>query len=264
MVPDINNAKNLFISLGFSPYSAAYIATNEDLRDSLQYMPKNTNDALTVAASGDHPLFVALYGAKYVDTFDITFNAKLIMDIKTNALSLLKYKEYCQLLKDILCCTDITSVKNTAQIIKKLNPFEQQYIMEMREKKLFGKENYIDTLSLPMKPEFNKLQKIIKEPFNFIWSDIKVLHKKLTKNYDFIHLSNILDYQTISDGAQILYTLSQHVNLGGVICLEAIVNGPERTHAIYNQFNNVTKGDTPQSWDFCRKAPMTYIMQRIK
>ena len=264
MIPDIKQAKELFTPIGFSPYSSTYIVTNEDLRDSLQYMPKNTDTALTVAASGDHPLFATLYGAKHVDTFDITFNAKLIMDIKTNALSLLKYKEYCQLLEDLHNCNDITSVKNTAPIIKNLNQFEQRYIIAMHGNALFNKENYIDPLSLPMKKEFTKLQKIIKEPFNFIWSDIQILHEKLTKNYDFMHLSNVLDYINVSDSAKILYTLTQHVNPGGIVCFEAIVHGPERMYVIYNRLNNFFWKDTNQSWEFCRKAPMLYVMRRVK
>ncbi len=264
MVPNIKQAKKHFTSIGFSPYSSAYVATNEDLRDALQYMPKNTDAALTVAASGDHPLFTTLYGAKYVDTFDITFNAKLIMDIKTNAVSLLGYKRYCQLLKDIHNCNDIPSVKNAEQIIQKLNPFEQKYIFEMRGNNLFSKESWIDPLSLPDKKEFNKLKKIIKQPFNFIWSDIKALHKKLTKNYDFMHLSNILDYHNIVDGVNILHTLTQHMNIDGIICFEAILSDPYKMHKIYDQLDTLCEKHNNQSWEFCRKTNMLYVMHRVK
>ena len=85
-VPNSNIAYNCLRKGVFSQYSRAYVITNEDLRYSLQFMPKETNRALTVAASGDHPLFCSLYGAKYVDTFDISYNAKCVMDIKVAAL----------------------------------------------------------------------------------------------------------------------------------------------------------------------------------
>jgi len=52
-------AKNLndFPTTGYSSQSEAYKQTNEDLRSAMRFMPKNCNRALTVAASGDHPLW---------------------------------------------------------------------------------------------------------------------------------------------------------------------------------------------------------------
>lgn len=86
-VPDIDRAKKQVIYSYFSEYSPAYVVTNENLRTIKDFMPQNCNRALTVAWSGDHPLFCSLYGAKYVDTFDVTINAECITWISRPPLS---------------------------------------------------------------------------------------------------------------------------------------------------------------------------------
>ncbi len=226
MIPNIKHAKKHFVNHGFAQYSTAYVATNEDLRNALKCMPKDVNRALTVAASGDHPMFAALYGAKQVDTFDISFNAKLIMDIKTNALSLLAYEEYCQLLKNLYESKDIARTKNMPQIIEKLTPFEQEYIKEMRGNNLFGKQ--IDHVFVPTEPEFQKMRQVIEKPFNFIGTDIQELHKKLTKTYDFIHVSNIFDYiGTYQNCVNVLYSLIPYTVPGCNICIGCFTKDSE-------------------------------------
>ena len=79
-----------------------------------------------------------------------------------------------------------------------------------------------------------------------------------------MHLSNILDYHNVVDGVNILYTLTQHMNLGGIICFEAILSDTYQMHKIYNQLNILCEKHNNQTWKFCRKAPMLYIIQRVK
>lgn len=247
MTHTIEYAKEHFAEHGFSQYSNAYVATNEDLRNTLVYMPKQIGNALTVAGSGDHPMFTTLYGAKHVDTFDISFNARLIMDIKTNALSLLNYEEYCELLKQLYMSKDILKIKKMPKIIKKLSSFEQAYITEMREKPLFNKQLNFSALYFPIESEFQQMKQLIKEPFNFIWSDLQTLNTKLTKTYDFIHLSNIFDYiGKYQNCIDILSALTPYTNPGCNICVicfnkdkEAICNNFVWDQNIYNRSNQV-------------------------
>lgn len=247
MTHTIEYAKEHFAEHGFSQYSNAYVATNEDLRNTLLYMPKNINNALTVAASGDHPMFTKIYGANNIDTFDISFNAQLIMDIKTNAVSLLNYEEYCKLLKQLYSSEDILNIKKMPKIIKKLSSFEQMYISEMRKKPLFNKQLNFSSLYLPTESEFMKMKQIIKEPFNFIWSDLQTLHTKLTKTYDFIHLSNIFDYlKTYQNCIDVLSSLIPYTNPGCNICVicfnkdkESICNNFVWEQRIYNKSDQI-------------------------
>jgi hypothetical protein len=260
----VNLYKKHYLKPSFAQYSAVYITTNENLRYMPHYMPKETNQVLTVAASGDHPMFAKLYGAKYVDTFDISFNAKLIMDIKTSALSLLNYKEYCKLLKDLYKTKDVMRVKNMQQIIEKFTAQEQQYITEMRERPLFNQ--WLSIFSLPTKTEFEKMRQIINQPFNFIWSDIQTLHQKLTNTYDFIHLSNIFDYVgTYQNCINILESLMPHTVPGCNICFTCFDKDPE---AICERFiwEQTLKHNTEQLWTANKIQNMTdtCIIQRIR
>lgn len=263
MTPNIEQAKDdLFDATGFSEYSRAYIVTNEELRYALKYVNKKTKNALTVAASGDHPLFIKLYGAKNVDTFDISYNAKVIMDIKTNALSLLNQKEYCKLLAD-LSRKEIKFINDMPKIINKLPKVEQKYIHKLNDYWMFGREIcYDDSPALPTKKEFANMRKAINKPFRFIWSDIRNLDEKLTKKYDFIHLSNIFDYLLSVDIKSILYKLTQHTNPGCTICIV----GYHKKNMLYvcdDVTNKHLQNNTGQVWK-CSKGLDTYFMHRVR
>jgi hypothetical protein len=266
MIPNIKQAKENFVDHGFAPYSSVYIVTNEDLRNTLICMQKDTNRALTVAASGDHPMFTQLYGAKYVDTFDISFNARLIMDIKTHALSLLNHEEYCTLLTHLYLAKDITRVKHMPQIIEKLTPFEQRYIKELCGTNLFDKRLDCIPKSFPTETEFQKMQQVIKKPFNFIFSDIQTLHKKLRRDYDFMHLSNIFDYlKTYQNCVNVLGLLAQHTNPGCNICFTCFIKDAE---AICEKFiwEQSLSSDKKQFWT-ANNVPglnRTFVMHRTR
>ena len=231
MTPDINCAKEYFskniASNGkFAEYSAAYAVTNEDIRHALDFLPKDTENALTVAGSGDHPMFTKIYGAKHVDTFDVSYNAKLVMDIKTVALHALKYAEYCKFLNNIFISKDLLTVEHMPEIMEKLPLSERNYIESMHKYKLFGHGLHPDSYCgknnpLPSRIEYRKMRDSINKPFNFIWSDIANLHTKLDKTYDFIHLSNILDYIREPKDLMILSNLMKHTHIGSVICFES-------------------------------------------
>ena len=69
----------------FGPYSPTYlIATDEDANQDIKRYMYNGKDkkycekVLSVSASGDHPLFCKMYGAKQITTFDITYASKIL------------------------------------------------------------------------------------------------------------------------------------------------------------------------------------------
>lgn len=226
-VPDINAAQEMIASSGFNQYSVAYVATNEDLKKSMQFMPKNCNRVLSVAASGDHPLFCSTRGAKYVDTFDVSYNAKCIMDIKIAALKCLKYSDYLKLLKDLWMCDDIGLVPAMYKIAEHIPAIEWEYICSMSGFYLFGRGivRSRKDLLFPNAQEYKKLQKTIDEPYNFIMCDVNNLEKYLTTPYDFIHLSNIPDYTySMLRKLEIIDSLSKFVNVGGRIVVQHLVN----------------------------------------
>ena len=82
-------------------YSHAYVVSNEDLRYTTALTRDMGRKVLTVAGSGDQPLFYKLNGANHIDTFDVSFCAKAIMDIKTAAIRAgMGYDSYKQMLRN--------------------------------------------------------------------------------------------------------------------------------------------------------------------
>ena len=225
-VPDYDLARQQVHSDLFNTYTSAYVVTNEDLRISMNFVPKKCNNALVVAASGDHPLFCSLYGAQHVDTFDVSYNAKCMMDIKIAALNCLDYLDYGQFLEDLhVSCksqsVNITNVKHMDKILQKLPKTEAEYIRALNEEPLFSRgPSPIVSGVLPTFKEYYKLRTKIVKPYDFLLTNVYGLGGHLEKNYDFIHLSNIFDYIAEGHYEEILLSLMQHVNCGGRILIE--------------------------------------------
>ncbi len=225
-VPDYTLAKKQVHEEYFNRYTSAYVVTNEDLRISMNFVPKKCNNALVVAASGDHPLFCSLYGAQHVDTFDVSYNAKCMMDIKVAALNCMDYVDYGQFLEDLhISCksqsVNITNVKYMDKILQKLPKTEAEYIRALNEEPLFSRgPSPIVSGVLPTFKEYCKLRKKIVKPYDFFLTGISKLETYLEKSYDFVHLSNIFDYVSEGSYADLLLPLMQHLNPGGRIVLE--------------------------------------------
>lgn len=258
-IPDCGIAYNCLIKGGFSQYSRAYVITNEDLRYSMQFMPKECNRALTVVGSGDHPLFASLYGAKHVDTFDISYNAKCIMDIKVAALQTgLDLFDYEQMLYELFYCRDITGLKNIDKISEKLPSIEYEYLCRMKKVSLFhqGANPQLYSRFLPNKQEYSKMKEIVKESYRFVMSDIKNLSAEITKTYDFVHVSNIFDYVPRDESFDVLSSLLKLVNPNGRILVhnQMVWSGPS-CRKIAETFNN---------WRHIQEKDNINILERLR
>ena len=233
-IPDYKIAQDNFSDEGngnFGTYSMAYTVTNEDLRKTMQFIPKKCDNALVVAASGDHPLFCSLYGAKHVDTFDVSYNAKCLMDIKVEAIKKLGYISYLKFLKDIYMlkvkpfCT-MKTVKHMPEILEKLPKIESEYIYALHDKALFSRGAHpISAASRPSILEYYRMRAKVTELYNFIMTDACNLSVYLDKSYDFIHLSNIFDYIPGGEHGKIITDLMKHVNVGGRIVTQCVNDG---------------------------------------
>lgn len=258
-VPDYKIAREKALSTGFSEYSSAYIIANEDLRQTMRFMPEKCENALVVAGSGDHPLFCSLYGAKHVDTFDISYNAKCIMDIKVAALQILSQSEVWQLLCDLYIAKDITLVKNMDKILAVLPLVQRDYIRAMKNYNIFNQrlnprkyaQYFVNN------QEYAKLRQIVKSPYNFMLSDVADLGANLTQNYDFIHLSNIFDNISSEKQFDVVSSLVKNVNLGGRILIQDQMFGKSDAacQGIENVYNN---------WRFAKLRNGINVLGRVK
>ena len=203
----------------FNKYTPAYAVSNEDVHYVIErYMPKQAANVLTVAASGDHPLICRLHGAKNITTFDISYNAKVLMDIKNVAIHQLDIDEYSDLLVNLHYTQDVPSVPHMDKIVPRLKSTVRRYIQQTNGARLFssgfGPQSYMRYAIMPS--EYVKLQNMEQKPFKFIWSDIKDLNLG-DNRYDFVHLSNVLDYVEYDDLAPTMKKIQEHVVIGGRI-----------------------------------------------
>ncbi len=204
---------------GFSSFSPAYVVTNEDLRWVSSVTKDKTKKVLTVTGSGDQALFYALNGATEIDTFDISFCAKVISDIKTSAIQKIPYKFYTKLLCDLHETKQISSVPFIKEIITNVPTDSANFLKQMDRYNIFSNgippDMYQDLMLTEQ--EFKLLQSKISKPFNFIWSDIGNIYSNLKKTYDVINLSNIFEYKQPEENIKTLENLSKYINPGGFI-----------------------------------------------
>lgn len=250
MKPDIKTAKECLEKGGFSEYSKAYIMTNEHLRSSIKSIPKKS-DILTVAGSGDHPLFCLLRDPKSVDTFDVSYNAKVIMDIKTSAIQRLPFGAYRNLLNGLYEEYDIKDIYEMPEIIKTLPAEEQEYIEQINGKGFIRSDMtlFFSPYLFMQKQEYAQIKEKLRGPFNFVWTDITSLHAKLNKTYDFMHLSNIFDYLGKQKIIYVLSSLVPYVNNGGKIYFEYGMNS-ETKPKNFHDFCSDVSNKYNQEWKF--------------
>lgn len=226
---DINKAQDEYtitdngvfhnIAKGFSHYSPAYVLTNEDIRWVSGLTKSDANKVLTVAGSGDQPMFYAMNGAKTIDTFDISFCAKAAMDIKSAAVKKLSRDEYIKMVFDMHNASKTSNVEGIKKIADDLPANTAYFIKSMDAYPLFSNgvsPEYYEQI-LPTAEEFEAMKTNISKPFNFIWSDLSSLHKQLIKEYDVINLSNILEYMTPEEISKVLVSLRNYVRPNGYI-----------------------------------------------
>ncbi len=199
------NANGWFMS-GLSQidekFRSAYLVTNEDLRESVQkFGPVAGADVLTVAASGDQPILYASLGANNIDTFDQTFCAKAIMDLKVAAIQKLSRFEYQQLLCDLRDTQQhnkpaIMGCHAMCGLWSAMPADTAEFIHKMSDCRIFAAETTLLNInrSVPTEPEWDALKQRQSNPFNFIWTNIINLHTQLTQKYDIINISNICEW----------------------------------------------------------------------
>lgn len=200
----------------FAQFSPAYAQTNEDIREIFWVLqPKPGMRVLTVAGSGDQALHYAMAGASHIDTFDITFNAKMMMDIKTSAIQKLNRADYINLINSTSRTRNIADVPEFQQIIDYMPSDTRDYVRQMRGARLVRGGSYFEML---YNDEYARLRKIVKGPFNFVWTDLSDLSRHLKMEYDQIYLSNILQYRACPEYVTpLVLDLARFLKPGGVM-----------------------------------------------
>ncbi|MBP5364177.1 MAG: hypothetical protein J6Y49_02405 [Alphaproteobacteria bacterium] len=203
----------------FGEFAPAYTISNEDQRWATTAIP-NVSKVLTVAGSGDQALFYKLAGAKIIDTFDKTKNARAIQDIKFVAIQKYSLREYNRLLFDLYYADDITTVPQMQRIMPFLPAQTRRIIMQPGNNHILGAGMDVSSYpeNVPTEQEYAKLRATHKRAFRFVACDLYDLGAKISGQYDLINISNIFDYcYDGKDKLKILHDLAQHLNIGGHI-----------------------------------------------
>lgn len=200
-------------------YSHAYVVSNEDLRYTTGLTRDMGHKVLTVAGSGEQPLFYTLNGATQIDTFDISYCARVIMEIKIQAIkSGMPYDKYTQLLKDLHSAPSASQVNGMSDILPKIPTQSAHFVRGMDGYRIFGNGPGLEYYAKRMisADEYITLQQKLTNNFNFIWSDVINLHTHLNTQYDVINLSNIFEWYPNSIQST-LQNLHDHIRIGGYI-----------------------------------------------
>lgn len=228
-----------------SEFGPAYIATNENLRESIKLFSGALDDVLTVAASGDQALHYTLAGAKHVDTFDQTYCAKAIQDIKTAAIPRMYRDPYLKMLDEFHRFGGLMYVDGVHEILSAMPCDTARFVREMDGYNIFGRGlSPMDTPFAPSYIEYAALQNRVAEPFKFIWSDIADLHVHLNQKYDVINVSNIFDWAGVDSVIPTLKKLWPYLKDGGYIqiaCFNEIRRVPERITAVVKKLGDVAR-----------------------
>lgn len=205
---DISAIKRLLknkVNNNFSIYSKIYAFTTENIAAYYANIDFCDKKILTICSSGDHILNACLLGCRKIDCFDINIFTKYYMFLKLSAVKILSYQEFNEFfIGPSRFCVDLYSkVSHLLEDDIKLfwDSIYENYNVKDVIDKLFMKTDYVKTsgiYNLYLKEEnYNLLKSILLTEnieISFIQSDVLDLYNKISGNYDYIFLSNIVDY----------------------------------------------------------------------
>lgn len=194
-----------------------YPFTTENLKGHYQFFNLKGKDALTVQGSGDQILELRLNGVTNIDAFDINSLTEFYFDLKRAALKaqisklefleFFRYNDYPRFGPDNKKCFNHETFLKIKDFLQEdsycfwMNLFLTYPPEKIRRKNyLFSDDEsrediFKETLNYYQEDKYKELCTLINDlNYHFIESDIRNLPNILTKEYDFIDLSNIIRY----------------------------------------------------------------------
>lgn len=188
-------------SCAYSWNAPVFLFANENIRPYLTNLTDITGKkVLTVAASGDHAFEALLAGAAHVDTFDINYLQKHVMELKSKTIKHLPYGDF---IKFFFGRTHFFDRKIIEPIWKTFSP-ELRTFLNMHYKR---KDNRIFRYNGAQHSEYsaeisyvtdelayNELKNIMPAKISFKEANITEIATKFETEYDMVMLSNIFEY----------------------------------------------------------------------
>lgn len=238
------NMKDALRKSDLPQYGGVCRIINEPVEQWLKLTPVKNPRVLTIATDGNQALTYAANGATYVNTFDLTINSCAVMDFKTTALQTLSYSEYKNVVDKLYDPRKIGAMdrigfrseyKQFFQTIKNM-PARTHKLMDniIRNKICVFDQSSHNSIPFPKDEKtYEQMQSACKQPFDFIWCDIKNLPYYIDGTYDIINISNIFDYclcrgDTEIDIYETAMNLVSFLNPGGYMLCTSFIGYQQR------------------------------------
>lgn len=214
----VKNGESFFFGEPFSRYQKFYYCTNENIKEYLNLVNfEGKNSALSVMASGDHVFNLITNGITSIDTFDTNeLTEYYVLGLRRAMILKYDYEEFRHITISLLR-SDQISVDEINDIINELLPYMDikhrtfwKCIIDFNfkiQRKYGTKINLFSLISakneiiadfnnyLCNKANYNLLKQRIKETnIRFKCVNATNLVQEFEGKYDFILLSNIIDY----------------------------------------------------------------------
>lgn len=242
----INNNLRL---IQFEKYSKIYPFTNEDLFEAFNDFDFNNKRCLTVLGSSDQALDMCLSGANEITTFDINKLTKYYLYLKKAALlSNLTKEEYLDFFYPYGSSYDSYQDSDYydaifSKIATNLSSDNLTFwtsLFDSYPSTVINKNLFYNDANSKKKLQFNikylygnnyyKLKEKIKDiKLSFINTDITELPERISEKYDFIYLSNIMEYSehiynmskfnSIKEYKNLILKLIDNLNINGTIII---------------------------------------------
>lgn len=205
-------------SINRNKYSQIYMFTTENIHGITQKISFQNKKVLTVCSSGDQVFNMLLCGAEEIDTFDINIFTKYFFYFKEASIRALNYQEFLNFFfpnsfakkNQIFSLKTYTKIRNYIkddyaksfwdQIFSKYNGEKLYYSDLFTQDHYPKKTNQVCNNYLMNEQNYKTLQQKL-AIYSFTFYHLNILKNSLasTKRYDYIYLSNILDYLPIKE-----------------------------------------------------------------
>ncbi len=186
----------------FSWNAPVFLFTNENISGYISQMGDlSGKELLTVAAGGDHVFTGLLAGAKNVDTFDLNYLQKHVIELKSKMIKCLSYTDFMRFFFDK---SKFFSYDIIRPIWKTFSPGLKIFLLmyyRRHNNRMFryASAQHVDydtsQLSyLSNESDFCALARIMPDKIQFEQTDITQISTRFTKKYDVVLLSNIFEY----------------------------------------------------------------------
>ena len=201
-MPDFNQ-DTVCTSQGYRKDLEVFLFSNENVAGYLDNFDLSGKTVLTVGASGDHAFECYARGAKHVDTFDINYRQKPIIELKNHMIKNIPYEDFLEFFFTKDRFFDIQIIKPIMPLFSpSLRMFmDLYYSMGNAGRKMFAYNGQLDITAhydntyYSYEEKYNLLAKKLPRCISFKHLDITGLTANFTRKYDFIILSNIFDFQ---------------------------------------------------------------------